>query len=70
MNVKDRVAVITGSRQGIGAGIAAVLGAAGARIVVNDLTPTGRRGRGSSWRRLGSRSQVTRRPTPPPAPRP
>jgi len=39
MNVKDRVAVITGSGQGIGAGIAAVLGAAGARIVVNDLDP-------------------------------
>ena len=37
MNVKDRVAVITGSGQGIGAGIAAVLGAAGARVVVNDV---------------------------------
>lgn len=37
MNVKDRVAVITGAGQGIGAGIARVLGAAGAKVVVNDL---------------------------------
>ena len=37
MNVKDRVAVITGAGQGIGAGIARVLGGAGAKIVVNDL---------------------------------
>ncbi len=35
--VKDRVAIITGSGQGIGAGIARTLGAAGARVVVNDL---------------------------------
>jgi NAD(P)-dependent dehydrogenase (short-subunit alcohol dehydrogenase family) len=39
MNVRDRVAVVTGSGQGIGAGIARVLGAAGARVVVNDLVP-------------------------------
>lgn len=37
MNVKDRVAVITGAGQGIGAGIARVLGDAGAKVVVNDL---------------------------------
>ena len=37
MNVKDRVAVITGAGQGIGAGIAQVLGSAGAKVVVNDL---------------------------------
>ncbi len=35
--VKDRVAIITGSGQGIGASIARTLGAAGARVVVNDL---------------------------------
>ena len=37
MNVKDRVAVITGAGQGIGAGVAQVLGAAGAKVVVNDV---------------------------------
>ncbi len=39
MNVKDRVAIVTGSGQGIGEGIAWVLAAAGARVVVNDLVP-------------------------------
>jgi len=37
VNVKDRVAVITGAGQGIGAGVAQVLGAAGAKVVVNDV---------------------------------
>jgi len=39
VNVKDRVAVVTGSGQGIGKGIARVLAGAGARVVVNDLVP-------------------------------
>lgn len=39
MNVKDRVAIVTGSGQGIGEGIAGVLAAAGAKVVVNDLVP-------------------------------
>lgn len=39
MNVKDRVAIVTGSGQGIGEGIARVLAGAGARVVVNDLVP-------------------------------
>ncbi|MCP3936032.1 MAG: glucose 1-dehydrogenase [Actinomycetia bacterium] len=38
MNVKDRVAIVTGSGQGIGEGIARVLANAGARVVVNDLS--------------------------------
>lgn len=37
MNVKNRVAIVTGSGQGIGEGIARVLAAAGAKVVVNDL---------------------------------
>ncbi len=37
MNVKDRVAIVTGSGQGIGEGIARTLAGAGARVVVNDL---------------------------------
>ncbi len=37
MNVTDRIAVVTGAGQGIGAGIAQVLGTAGAKVVVNDL---------------------------------
>lgn len=39
MNVKDRVAIVTGSGQGIGEGIARVLAGAGAKVVVNDLVP-------------------------------
>jgi NAD(P)-dependent dehydrogenase (short-subunit alcohol dehydrogenase family) len=39
VNVKDRVAIVTGSGQGIGEGIARTLAGAGARVVVNDLVP-------------------------------
>ncbi len=39
MNVQDRVAVVTGSGQGIGLGIARVLAEAGAKVVINDLFP-------------------------------
>jgi NAD(P)-dependent dehydrogenase (short-subunit alcohol dehydrogenase family) len=39
MQVKDRVAVVTGSGQGIGAGIARRLAQAGARVVLNDIVP-------------------------------
>lgn len=39
MNVKDRVAIVTGSGQGIGEGIARVLAAAGAKVMINDLVP-------------------------------
>ncbi len=37
MNVKDRVAVVTGSAQGIGEGIARVLAEGGAKVIINDL---------------------------------
>ena len=37
MGVADRVAVVTGSGQGIGEGIVRTLGSAGARVVVNDV---------------------------------
>ncbi len=37
MGVRDRVAIITGSGQGIGAGVAEKLAAEGARVVVNDV---------------------------------
>lgn len=37
MEVKDRVAIVTGSGQGIGQGIAFALAAAGAKVVVNDI---------------------------------
>jgi 3-oxoacyl-[acyl-carrier protein] reductase len=37
MGVTDRVAIVTGSGQGIGKGIARVLATAGAKVVLNDL---------------------------------
>ncbi|HZD23783.1 MAG TPA: SDR family NAD(P)-dependent oxidoreductase, partial [Acidimicrobiia bacterium] len=37
MTVTDRVAIVTGSGQGIGAGIAETLARAGANVVVNDI---------------------------------
>ena len=39
MQVRDRVAVVTGSGQGIGAGIARRLALAGAKVVLNDIAP-------------------------------
>jgi NAD(P)-dependent dehydrogenase (short-subunit alcohol dehydrogenase family) len=39
MQVSNRVAVVTGSGQGIGAGIARRLALAGAKVVLNDIVP-------------------------------
>jgi NAD(P)-dependent dehydrogenase (short-subunit alcohol dehydrogenase family) len=39
MQVRDRVAVVTGSGQGIGEGIARRLALAGAKVVLNDIAP-------------------------------
>jgi 3-oxoacyl-[acyl-carrier protein] reductase len=38
MQVQDRVAIVTGAGQGIGAGIARKLASAGAKVVVNDIS--------------------------------
>ncbi len=39
LNLDDKVAIVTGAGQGIGATIAMTLAAAGARVAVNDLNP-------------------------------
>jgi len=39
MQVSNRIAVVTGSGQGIGAGIARKLALAGAKVVLNDIVP-------------------------------
>jgi 3-oxoacyl-[acyl-carrier protein] reductase len=41
MRVKDKVIIVTGSGGGIGEGIAKRLAAEGAKVVVNDINPTG-----------------------------
>ena len=54
-DLKDRVALITGSGQGIGFGVASVLHACGARIVVNDVESERAE---AAARELGERTSV------------
>jgi len=54
-DLKDRVALITGSGQGIGLGVARVLHGCGARIVINDVDPV--RAQGAA-QELGDRTSV------------
>ena len=56
----DQVAVVTGAARGIGRGIAAVLAAEGARVVIADIDADGRRSaRPPSWGRERSPSRPT-----------
>lgn len=56
MGVRDRVAVVTGSGQGIGAGVAEKLAAEGARVVVNDVVAERAEAVASRIRELGGRA--------------
>lgn len=53
MRVKDRVAIVTGSAMGIGAGIASVLAREGAKVVVADVNEEEGRGTADRLRGIG-----------------
>lgn len=56
MGVRDRVAIVTGSGQGIGAGVAEKLAAEGARVVVNDVVAERAEAVASRIRELGGQA--------------
>jgi 3-oxoacyl-[acyl-carrier protein] reductase len=56
MNLKDKVAIITGSGQGIGLGIALVLAKEGCNIVVSDLNPETSKKAAEEIQKLGVKS--------------
>lgn len=56
MGVRDRVAIVTGSGQGIGAGVAEKLAAEGARVVVNDVMAERAEAVASRIRELGGQA--------------
>jgi 3-oxoacyl-[acyl-carrier protein] reductase len=53
IDLSGRTALVTGAGQGIGAGVAALLAAAGARVAVNDLVPERAEAQADALRQAG-----------------
>ena len=61
MNVKDKVAVVTGGASGIGLALCTRFAAEGAHVVLSDLEPGGLRARGRADRRIPRRGRCRSR---------